>query len=168
MTDMQKRLVLHGLLAAAVAGCASPGRPPADGPAAQPAPAGPSLHSEQRRLSDALQGTPVIVETTPEGKLRVQVPLEFSFDRGRAAVKPPLAAVLDRVATGLRRQNTVEVAINGPTDDKGAGGLLMARDRAASARDYLVARGVAATRFGQVGRSDADFIELLITDKAAR
>lgn len=167
---MQTRLALSAVLVAAVlAGCAVPrSTEQTPAPVTAPAPSGPTLQSERDRLADALAGTPVVVEMTDDGRLRVQVPLEFSFDRGRAAVKPPLAAVLDRVSTGLRRQNTVEVTINGPTDANGAGGLLMAQDRAGSARDYLVARGVSPTRFAKAGRFQGDAIELVMRDKAQR
>jgi outer membrane protein OmpA-like peptidoglycan-associated protein len=171
MAAMKTRLLpLSSLaLAALLVGCAVPRGP--SGPGAAPAPGAPpaaastTIASEQRRLADALEGTPVVVESTPEGRLRIEVPIQFSFDKGRVAVKPPLAAVLDRIATGLRQQPAFEVRIAAPTDAKGAGGSLLAQDRAASARDYLIARGVPAARFVGLSKAEAAVIELVVFDK---
>lgn len=158
---MRINVLLCALAVAALSACGSlPGSSSPDaGGASQGAPAR-TLASEQSRLRDALNGTPVTVEITEEGPLRVRVPPEFAFDAGRAVVKPPLAAVLDRVAIGLKPPSTFPVRINAPADAKGAGGTLMAQDRAASVRDYLIARGVLPTRFGPLGR--ADTVELSI------
>jgi len=156
------------IAAAALAGCAT-STPPAGAPPAAATgtalPAGPLLADEQQRLAEALAGTPVTTEMTPDGRLRVQVPADFSFDVGRAVVKPPLAAVLELMATGLKKQRTTTVRLAAPADPKGAGGLLLAQDRAASARDYLVSRGVQATRFGPLTR--ADNVEIVVSNPAA-
>ena len=117
---------------ALLAGCATPPTPPgaqgAPSPGAPPAAAGtPTIASEQQRLADEVRGTPVVVETTADGRLRVEVPLEFCFDRGSSAVKPPLAAVLRRIATGLRKQPAFSVRVDAPTDAHGAGGEVFAR-----------------------------------------
>ena len=155
---------------ALLAGCATPPTPPgaqgAPSPGAPPAAAGtPTIASEQQRLADEVRGTPVVVETTADGRLRVEVPLEFCFDRGSSAVKPPLAAVLRRIATGLRKQPAFSVRVDAPTDAHGAGGEVFARDRAASVRDYLVARGVPPTRFAAIGRGSQPGVEVLIADR---
>lgn len=156
------RVLLTLLVAVLIAGCAgvpTPGRPGAEAAPAAPT----SLASEQRRLRQALQGTPVVVETTDDGRLRIEVPLEFSFDAGRGAVKKPLAAVLDRVAVGLR-QAAFEIRVAAPADANRNSNLLV-QDRAASVRDYLVARGVAAQRLAGLGRASGEFVELLVADK---
>lgn len=147
-------------------GPAGPGAPVVPG---APAPSEPgtglTLASERQRLAEALQGTPVVVESTADGRLRVGVPAEFSFDTGRAAVKKPLAAVLDLMAPGLKQQPAFAVRIAAPTDAKGAGGSLLAQDRAASARDYLIGRGVPAARFVGLAKADGAVIDLLLSDK---
>lgn len=157
------RALLCLLAAAALAGCAAvsplPERPGSDTTPAAP----PTLESEQRRLREALRGTPVLVETTPDGRLRVEVPLEFSFDRGRSAVKKPLAAVLDRMAPGLR-QAAFDIRIAAPADAKNNSQLLV-QDRAASVRDYLVARGVTATRFVGLGKATGEFVEVSLSER---
>lgn len=131
-------------LAALVAGCAGigggPGRP--GGPAAA------SLSQQRWQLEQDLAGTPVEVASA-EGGYRVSVPLKYSFDRQRSAVKPPLAAVLDRVARVVRSGEGVRLRVSAPPDRAGAD--LLAQDRAASVRDYLVARGVPRARFAEPG-----------------
>src|SRR5437899_7062291 len=74
-----------------------------------------TLLSEQRRLADLFRGTPVVFAMQPDGSLRVGVPLKYSFDDGQTVVKPPLAAVLDRVARSQRTQKT-RLHVAAPTD----------------------------------------------------
>ena len=158
-------------LTALMAGCAAPpwtapGAPgqPAPPISAPPAPAAPSLADEHRRLRELLNGTPVAVEMSADGRLRVEVPLRNSFDAGRAAVKAPLAAVLDRMASGLRQRQSTELRIAAPSDPGGSS--MLAADRAASTRDYLVARGVSALRFVSVGHGDRDgVLEVVVSER---
>lgn len=153
------------LVAALLAGCATqtslpPVQPPPVAPAPKAAPAAPafSLEAEQKRLAGLFRDTPVVIAMTPEGHMRVEVPLKFSFDKGRTAVKPPLAAVLDRIAPSAKAGGMrTRVAAPG---DNGTPGTL-ARDRAASARDYLVGKGVPATTFSTATTDEAE-IEIVI------
>ena len=147
------------MLAALLSGCAT-------GPVDRPPAEKPTVTSEQQRLNDSLRGTPVVVDTMADGRMRVEVPLEFSFDTGRGAVKPALAAVLDRVAAGLR-QGTFDVRIAAPADAKGSPPALV-QDRAASVRDYLVARGVRLARIVSLSRASGEFVEVLVSERVAR
>lgn len=172
-----RRALLSVGVAVAMAGCAS--RPttgdsvpagtgtPAPGPGGGPAAPVPTprrtLASEQRRLRDALQGTPVVVQTTSEGALQVLVPLEFCFDARRSAVKRPLGAVLDRIAVGQRDAPGFNLRINAPADEGGA--AVLASERAASVRDYLVGRGVPRPRVVDTGRRGDAQVEVLITER---
>ena len=131
-------------LAALVAGCAGIG----GGPGRPAGPAAASLSQQRWQLEQGLAGTPVEVASA-EGGYRVSVPLKYSFDRQRSAVKPPLAAVLDRVARVVRSGEGVRLRVSAPPDRPGAD--LLAQDRAASVRDYLVARGVPRARFAEPG-----------------
>ena len=140
--------------------------PVASTPGAPPPPAPlPTLATEQKRLSDLFAGTPVVVERTDDGRLRLQVPLRYSFDAGRAAVKPPLAALLDRMAPSLRQQAGFSVRINASGDARGAGATQLARERAAATRDYLILKGAPASRFGEAGGLD-EGVELLVSERA--
>jgi outer membrane protein OmpA-like peptidoglycan-associated protein len=139
------RLASTLLVAAALAaGCATRPLPRADGrlPPAEPAkPAVASmLVAEQRWLGEWFGGTPVVIAPDRDGALRVEVPLEFAFDKGQTKVKPPLAAVLDKVSTSLKRQAGARIEVSAPTDGGNA------HERGASVRDYLVAKGVAYRR----------------------
>ena len=143
----------------AFAGCAqngpvSPERGEATGGA--PPPAHRSLADEQRRLAELFRGTPVVFALQKDGSLRVSVPLRYSFDHGRHAVKPPLGAVLERVAKSQRVEPT-RLTVTAPTDP-GAKGLLLATERASSARDYMVAHGVPATRFSIAAAGSGDVV----------
>ena len=125
----------------------------------------PTLATEQKRLGDLFADTPVAVQRTADGRLRLHVPLRYSFDAGRAAVKPPLAALLDRLATGLRQQPGFGVRINASGDARAAAATQLARERAAAMRDYLIAKGTPANRFVESGGLD-EGVELLISERA--
>lgn len=150
------------LLAALAAGCATPPSSIPGAPTSRETPP-PTLADEHRRLRNLLDGTPVAVEMTADGHLRLEVPLKHSFDTGRAAVKPALAAVLDRMAIGLRQQRTTELRIAAPSDPGGSS--MLATDRAASTRDYLIGRGVAALRFASVARGERAGVEIVVGER---
>ncbi len=136
---------LAGCASKSAPGSAAPGAPSAsDSGALIAAPPRPSLAAEQKRLGEVFKGTPVVFSMQDDGSLKVEVPLIFCFDRGAFVVKPPLAAVLDRLALS-QRGNTTKLRVSAAGDTAGSGSNL-ARDRAASTRDYLGARGVAAAR----------------------
>lgn len=116
------------------------------------------------RMASAMRGTPVDVEMSGSDLVLVSVPLQHSFDAGRAAVRPALAAVLDRLAGELRTLPEASLAVAGPADQRGS--ALLAQDRAAATRDWLVSRGVAATRFGRPGRSSESAVEIRISAAA--
>lgn len=116
--------------------------PATDAP--QQAPAESPLVTEQRWLAEWFRGTPVVIALSDNQTLSVDVPLPHSFNAGSSTVKPALAAVLDQVATSLRRQPAMRVAIAAPADASGSARL--ATSRAQKVREHLVSRGVAATR----------------------
>jgi outer membrane protein OmpA-like peptidoglycan-associated protein len=144
-------------------GATSAERAAALGYESPPPPAHPSLSDEQRRLADLFRGTPVVFAMQKDGSLRVSVPLRYSFDRGRHAVKPPLGAVLERVAKSQRREPT-RLTVMAPTDP-GTRKLLLGTERASSARDYMVARGVDATRFS-IGAAGSGDVIIVVAEAA--
>ena len=164
---------LVGMLAVlGIAGCATPnvnpgapGAPPRPGavepaptlpgarPTPPPAPVLSPAQSEQRFLEDWFRGTPVAIALADVNTLVVDVPLAHSFAPGSPAIKPALAAVLDRVATSLRRQPALRVSVAAPTDPNGA--VALAANRSQQVRDHLIGRGVAASRMAGVGTARA-------------
>lgn len=128
-----------------------------------------ALEPQRLRLQGALKGTPVVVEATAERALRVSVPLKNSFEPGRSAVRPALAAVLDQLAIGFKPYAaTAELRIATPDDatTKVAGRL--SKQRHASVRDYLVGRGVPISRVASLGAvMTGETVELLVADRPA-
>jgi hypothetical protein len=118
-----------------VAACASPSTRSL-GSASAPKP---TLAQERQRLAALFEGTPVVLAIDRDGSLRAEVPLRYCFEPARAVVRPPLAALLDRLASSpATRGGTWSVAAPGDPTSKGA---TLATERAASVRDYLVGHG---------------------------
>lgn len=97
-----------------------------------------------------------------DGSLRATVPRRFAFDAGATQVKPPLAAVLERLAKG-QRESTSRMRVSAPSDPGTRGGNL-ARDRALSVRDYLTAQGIAEARLNASGATQSMHIEIVVSE----
>lgn len=177
------RSLVSAALFAGLAGCASkspaPAAPGAATPAAvasaaassaasgaAPVPPRVSLAAEQKRLSELFKGTPVVFSIQADGSLKVDVPLAFSFDRAAFVVKPPLAAVLDRLARSQRGDST-RLRVTASADAASSGSNL-ALDRAASTRDYMVARGVVAARVLLASGAPGAGVEIVVSEAATR
>ena len=119
------------------------------------------LEEVAHAMDEELRGTPVEVSRPEPNVLRIAVPANYCFDAGRSAVKQPLAAVLDRMAVQLKQKATLQVVVVGPSD-AGDSNALRALDRAAAARDYLIARGVPAARFSVLNQSSAGGMEIRV------
>jgi len=113
-----------------------------------------SRRMEEKRVAmqQATQGTGIEVSRTPNEELRVNVPADFSFDVGRADIKPQMRPVLDQFASGLDANQVVRVV--GHTDNTGSDAINnpLSVNRANAVRDYLVMRGVPAARITTEGR----------------
>ena len=121
-----------------------------------------NLAREQQRLAELFRGTPVVFALQADGSMRVEVPLRYSFDAGSAAVKPPLAAVLDRIATGQRNELT-RVSVSAPAD-AGAKGPALVKERSVSVQAYLVAHGLADARVSISTTPSAALVRIVVTD----
>jgi outer membrane protein OmpA-like peptidoglycan-associated protein len=157
----------------ALGACASaPPRAPAPTPAAtaaapaasraeQQTAAAAGLAIERQWLDSFFHGTPVTIAQRDDGALRIEVPLEFCFDRGSSAVKPPLAAVLDKLAESLRRRPATQLVLLAPPDARG-GLPALALQRAAQLSRHLRDRGVAAARLGAPAVANVAAVQLRI------
>lgn len=157
-----RRSLLIGLPLLAVLGACS--TPPAAPPAA-PVPAAPastSLVTEQLRLAELFRGTPVVFSLQQDGSLRATVPRSFSFDARAAKVKPPLAAVLDRLAKS-QLAKTSRLRVSAPSDPDSRTPTL-ARDRAAAVRDHLVAQGISAARIATSATVQTELVEVVVSE----
>ena len=133
------RLALLGIVAL-LAACASPTPRSSGGASASP----PTLAQERQRLADLFDGTPVVLAIDRDGSLRAEVPLRFCFEPARAVVKPPLVALLDRLAASpATRGGQWLVAAPGDPTSKDAA---LATQRANSVRSHLVSRGAPASK----------------------
>lgn len=110
------------------------------------------MQDKQRAMEQATQGTGIEVARTEDNQLKVNVPSDISFAVGRADLQPGLRPVLDQFAQGL--DATTVVRIVGHTDSTGNDSVNepLSTRRAASARDFLVDRGVNAGRIAIAGR----------------
>jgi outer membrane protein OmpA-like peptidoglycan-associated protein len=165
---MRRALILTLLpMLAALAACGTRPAPvpvaplPAPAPPTPPARAG-TLVTEQLRLAELFRGTPVVFSLQQDGSLRATIPRRFSFDPGATQVKPPLAAVLDRLAKSQRLAAS-RFRVQAPADPEVRNPAL-ARERAAGARDHLVAQGIAATRIQAGAATQNELVEVLVSE----
>ena len=112
------------------------------------------MQDQKIAMERATAGTGVAVSQTADNRLKLDIPSDVSFDVGRAAIKPNFAPVLTHFATSLNQNPITSVTIVGHTDSTGSDAVNnpLSFDRANSARDYLVGRGVAAQRIATDGR----------------
>jgi len=150
------------VLAALAAGCATSPTPPqgtvihapAATPPAPPAPPPSPLEGEVRWMRQLFDGTPVAIESEADGAMRVEVPTQYAFDHEAAVVKPPLGAVLDRVAMSMRRHPTARVHVASPGKAAAA--------RSAAVREHLKSRGVAPARISTAAAKRDEVVALRV------
>ena len=77
---------------------------------------------------------------------------DVHFDFDRYTVRPDALRILDEAIAAMQRDPTLNITIEGHTDSIGTNEYNMAlgERRANSVRDYLVSRGIAATRLRTV------------------
>lgn len=110
------------------------------------------MEDKRREMERATAGTGIEVARTADNQLKVNVPSDFSFDVGRADIRPDMRPVLDQLAQGL--DPAMRLRIVGHTDSTGSDAINdpLSVQRASSVRDYLAGRGVAASRVDVAGR----------------
>lgn len=112
------------------------------------------MAKKKAAMEQATAGTGVAVTQTADNQLKLDIPSDISFDTGRSEIKSNLRPILDQFAQGLGGQPNTEVRIVGHTDSTGSDAVNnpLSVNRAASARDYLVSRGVNSHRVQIDGR----------------
>lgn len=112
------------------------------------------MAKKKAAMEQATAGTGVDVTQTADNQLKLNIPSDISFDTGRADIKANLRPILDQFAQGLTGQPNTEIRIVGHTDSTGSDAINnpLSVNRAASARDYLVSRGVDSRRIQIDGR----------------
>ena len=117
-----------------------------------------SMQAARGQLETSLRGTGATVNRSTDDRLWITLPGDLSFEANRSALKPGARAALDQVSLALRKLGSVDVRIVGHTDSKGSATAnnALSLDRAASARDWLVARGSSPVRIAVAGRGAQD------------
>lgn len=117
-----------------------------------------SMEDKKRAMEQATAGTGTVVTQTADNQLKLSIPNDISFDTGRADIKSNLRPILDQFAQGLGQQPSMEVRIVGHTDNTGSDAINnpLSVNRAQSARDYLVMRGVSSARIAIDGRGSRE------------
>ncbi len=117
-----------------------------------------SMEDKKRAMEQATAGTGTVVTQTADNQLKLSIPSDISFDSGRSDIRPNLRPILDQFAQGLGQQPSMEVRIVGHTDNTGSDAINnpLSVNRAQSARDYLVSRGVSSRRISIDGRGSRE------------
>lgn len=112
------------------------------------------MAQKKAAMEQATAGTGVDVTQTADNQLKLNIPSDISFDVNSAVIKPNLRPILDQFAQGLANQPNTEIRIVGHTDSTGSDAINnpLSVNRAASARNYLISRGVNGQRIQIDGR----------------
>jgi outer membrane protein OmpA-like peptidoglycan-associated protein len=112
------------------------------------------MEAQKQEMEQATAGTGVAVTKTENNQLKLEIPSDISFDKGKANIKPNFRPILDKFATGLQNNAAARVTIVGHTDSSGSDAINdpLSVNRAASARSYLAERGIAFNRITIDGR----------------
>ena len=116
------------------------------------------MENKRREMERVTAGTGVIVEQTADNQLKLSVPSDISFATNSAQIVAGLRPVLDTFAQGLNQQPNIEIVVVGHADSSGNDAINepLARNRAASVRDYLVSRGISAARIQTEGKGSRE------------
>lgn len=113
-----------------------------------------NMEEKKRVMEAATAGTGTVITQTSDNQLQLSIPSDISFATGRDDIQPQLRPILNQFAQGLGQQPQMEVSIVGHTDSTGSDAINdpLSVNRAQSARDYLVSRGVSSSRIRIDGR----------------
>ncbi|WP_181936433.1 OmpA family protein [Hydrogenophaga sp. SNF1] len=116
------------------------------------------MQEQKKQMEAATAGTGIGVSQTADNRLKLDVPADAGFASGRSTLSPTLVRVLGQFATTLQQNQATHVTIIGHTDSSGSDAINnpLSFDRANATRDYLVGRGVAATRISTDGRGSRE------------
>jgi len=116
------------------------------------------MEDKKRQMEAATAGTGTEVTQTGDNQLKLSIPNDISFASGKSDIQARLKPILDQFAQGVNQQGSMEVKIVGHTDSTGSDAINnpLSMRRAESARDYLVSRGVAASRISTAGRGSRE------------
>jgi peptidoglycan-associated lipoprotein len=142
---MHRRLVLLPLALFALGTVACKKKPPEVEPIPQPAPA-PSPAPAPAPAPAPPPASEGAAEVTRAMTAELGNVIHFDYDK--ADIKPEDQPILDRKAAIMRANPAVRVRISGHADERGSDeyNQVLGQRRANAAKDYLVARGIDASR----------------------
>jgi peptidoglycan-associated lipoprotein len=109
-----------------------------------------AMRRNQQRIADSIaNANRMAAEAEREAEaLRSTITTTVNYDFDKADLRPDSRAALDQKIPILNANPSMMIRIAGHTDSRGSGeyNLQLGQRRAAAARDYLTARGVAASR----------------------
>lgn len=116
------------------------------------------MQEQKKQMEAATAGTGIGVSQTADNRLKLEVPADAGFATGRSQLSPTLVGVLSQFSTTLQQNQATHVTIIGHTDSSGSDAINnpLSFDRANATRDYLVGRGVSATRITTDGRGSRE------------
>jgi peptidoglycan-associated lipoprotein len=125
--------------------CVAPPPPP------PPPPPAPCPYDASITATDPRCVAPVVVTVDTTA---ITGPIYFDFDK--STIRPDAAATLDRKIPYLQANPGMRIRIEGNADERGSDeyNLALGQRRAASAKRYLVERGIAADRFDLVSHGE--------------
>ena len=112
------------------------------------------MDQQIKTLREQTSGTGVDVTETDGGKaILVNLPDGVTFDTGSATLKPEFRAVLDKVAQSMIDYPQSLIDVYGHTDSTGSDAFnqRLSEQRATTVMNYLISRGVPASRLRSQG-----------------
>ena len=112
------------------------------------------MEDQKAEMERATAGTGVNGNANKARVESMDIPSDISFATGRSDISANFSPILNRFANSLQQHQVTNITIVGHTDSTGNAAINqpLSLDRANSARDYLVARGVARQRIMTDGR----------------
>jgi peptidoglycan-associated lipoprotein len=104
----------------------------------------------QQQIADSIANAQRMAEAAEReaADMRATITTVVNYDFDKSVLRPDAQAALDQKIPILNANPALTIRIAGHTDSRGSGeyNLQLGQRRAAAARDYLTARGVAASR----------------------
>jgi choice-of-anchor C domain-containing protein len=99
------------------------------------------------------ENAPALVVRETDTEIQVQLGSEVLFDTGRFELKPAATSTLEALAALLAKRSTSTLAIEGHTDSVGSAqsNRRLSENRANAVRQWLVAKGIPASRITTQG-----------------
>ena len=112
------------------------------------------MEKQKQQMEQVTTGTGIEVTQTQNNQLKMDVPGDFSFDTGRADIKPEMRPVLNSLVAGLMSNPAAQANIIGHTDSTGTDTINnpLSVNRAASTRNYIISQGIQMNRIHIDGR----------------